>query len=494
MSLYEFIRERLDAQVLHDPHRQAIADQDSSVTFQELRDAVAERAHSLLCENQTLAHDSFVPIPVRADVSSAIDVLACMAAGLPFSPLDSELPAARRELLDRILGYVDGDSKLETPAPADNRFRESTPRIDGQAMAEGPWPQGKVVRHETSLVLLSSGSTGTPKAIAFAGHTVTERIKVFEERLAPHSKQSRVLVVSPFHFIAGLLDLSAVLSGAYVVIRDPSRMNPKDMVRVIAAEQVTHLMITPPYARLLAMSATSDTQKLDSLSVLSLTGDTAHFEDISALAHLMKPTAHVKQIFGASEGPPSFVFSETAANVPKSGRVPLGIMPDPENTHLEPHENGLFEVWRRGPILSGYLKSPELNARHIIDDGEGGTWWKSGDLIAQDPSGNWFFHSRMDDTIKVRGVLASPSEIHATLLSHPRVDASVVLVDEKDGRKRFVAHIETTPYQSITDSELRSYLEDRLPGVLVPSRFIFHQKIPLNARGKVNREALRKLH
>ena len=55
---------------------------------------------------------------------------------------------------------------------------------------------------------------------------------------------------------------------------------------------------------------------------------------------------------------------------------------------------------------------------------------------------------------------------------------------------RLVAYIVCRPGRTVSVSDLRKFLERRLPDFMVPAQFVFLESLPLNPNGKVDRRAL----
>jgi acyl carrier protein len=109
------------------------------------------------------------------------------------------------------------------------------------------------------------------------------------------------------------------------------------------------------------------------------------------------------------------------------------------------------------------------------------------------PDGNIEFLGRIDQQVKIRGFRIELGEIEATLGEYPAVQQNLVIVTEDvPGDKRLVAYVVVHPEQvPPTSSELRGFLQGKLPEYMVPKAFVFLDVIPLNPNGKVDRRALR---
>ncbi|MFP2934629.1 condensation domain-containing protein, partial [Pyxidicoccus sp. 3LG] len=96
-----------------------------------------------------------------------------------------------------------------------------------------------------------------------------------------------------------------------------------------------------------------------------------------------------------------------------------------------------------------------------------------------------------DFQVKLRGFRIELGEIEAALAQHPAVRECVVLAREDGpGGKRLVAWLAPKPGQTLSVSELRDFLKERVPEYMVPSAFVPLAALPLNTNGKVDRKAL----
>ncbi len=143
--------------------------------------------------------------------------------------------------------------------------------------------------------------------------------------------------------------------------------------------------------------------------------------------------------------------------------------------------------------------------------------YRTGDLGRYLPDGNIEFLERIDDQVKIRGFRIELGEIESTLNSHSHVSHSVVMAREDEpGDKKLVAYI--VPEEAVLSSlalestltsssgepfavlkgeslpalteDLRNHLARSLPDYMVPSFFIYVDKVPLTPNGKIDRKSL----
>jgi aspartate racemase len=146
-------------------------------------------------------------------------------------------------------------------------------------------------------------------------------------------------------------------------------------------------------------------------------------------------------------------------------------------------------------LARGYLNRPDLTAEkfipHPFNSNPGECLYKTGDLVRYLPDGNIEFIGRLDNQVKIRGFRVELGEIEGVLGSHPAVRETMVTAwDASPGDKRFAAYVVPEQRSSPTPGELQSFLGDKLPYYMVPSSFIFLDRLPLSANGKLDRGAL----
>ena len=182
--------------------------------------------------------------------------------------------------------------------------------------------------------------------------------------------------------------------------------------------------------------------------------------------------------------------------------VPVG-WPMPQTQALVLAESGRLcgvgepgEIYLRTPFRSlGYLDAlEESRARFVANPfraDERDMLYRTGDLGRYRPDGSLEVLGRLDFQIKIRGVRVEPDEVTAILARHPQVKACIVVGAKKDlGESRLVAYVVAPEPNRPTGAELRAYLGEGLPAVMVPSAFVFLDELPRTSNGKVDRRVL----
>ena len=115
--------------------------------------------------------------------------------------------------------------------------------------------------------------------------------------------------------------------------------------------------------------------------------------------------------------------------------------------------------------------------------------YDTGDLGCWLADGNIEFLGRKDDQVKIRGYRIELGEIENTILQFSEaLKQAVVEVRENNQDKVLVAYYVSKT--EIDGSELRAFLQTRLPDHMVPGFYVELQSLPLTPNGKIDRKAL----
>ncbi|AKJ02788.1 nonribosomal peptide synthetase MxcG [Archangium gephyra] len=147
-----------------------------------------------------------------------------------------------------------------------------------------------------------------------------------------------------------------------------------------------------------------------------------------------------------------------------------------------------------GGLARGYLGRPERDAARFIPlEALPGSprAYRTGDRVRLRGDGQLVFAGRVDDEFKISGHRIDPAEVETTLLGHPGVrEAAVVGQVLAGGSRRLCAHVVAAEPVPLA-AELRRFLLEVLPAPMVPSAFVFTERLPRTSTGKLDRAALR---
>jgi acyl-CoA synthetase (AMP-forming)/AMP-acid ligase II len=164
---------------------------------------------------------------------------------------------------------------------------------------------------------------------------------------------------------------------------------------------------------------------------------------------------------------------------------------DPEHgAEVARGEHG--EIWVRGPQL---MRGVCGRSREEVFTRDG--WYRTGDLGHLGEDGRLWYHGRLDDMLKIRGVSVYPAEVETALLALPGVRyAFVTDIAAEDGTPRLAAAVVPDEGADLEETALLSAVRERLTVVKVPGvlRLLAPgADVPRTASGKVDKLALQRL-
>lgn len=267
---------------------------------------------------------------------------------------------------------------------------------------------------------------------------------------------------------------------------------PEQIVR----HGVTHLQCTPSLAGTLLLAPESQ-EAMRSLNKLLLGGEALPVSLAKQLRNVLR--GELLNLYGPTE---TTVWSAVHRVDEIETAVPIGR--PIANTqiyildrNLQPVPAGVpGEIFIGGEgVTRGYLNRADLTAekfiRHPFSAEPAARLYRTGDLGRWLAAGTIEFLGRIDHQVKIRGHRIELGEIESLLGSHPAVrEAVVVAREDSPGDKRLAAYIVAASEAKPSTTELRRFMQEKLPEAMIPSAFTFLERLPLTPNGKVNRKAL----
>ena len=421
-------------------------------------------------------------------------LLAALAAGVPYAPLDPSWPTRR---LEAVLTELQPGAVLVAPGLATHdALLVGLERADLSEINDLA-PRAAVARAPgaPTTVFFTSGSTGQPKGILGRPGAI-EHFLAWERDLLHAGPGLRVSALAPPSFDAALRDALLPLSVGGTVCLPPDRTVVADGARLAAWLAAARVQVVHTVPTVFRGVLQQPSVHLPDLQAVLLAGEVlrpadaarffAHFGDRVALYNLYGPTETTMI---------KLCHRVTPADLAEPS-IPLGTpLPDTEVFVLDAAGRArpadrVGEIALRTPWCAlGYLGQPEATARAFVPDGLGDgspiPLYRTGDLGIRRADGALEFRGRRDHQVKLRGVRVELEEVEAAIAAAPGVaEAVTALRDGPDGEPRLVAWVVGAP------TDLLAHLAAALPPALHPSQVVLVASLPRLLNGKVDRAAL----
>jgi acyl-CoA synthetase (AMP-forming)/AMP-acid ligase II len=403
------------------------------------------------------------------------DYLALLAgSGVPLPALETVV-LARGRTEQAISDAADWTTFLGRASPA------ALEEVQRRSAGLGP--------EDPSDILFTSGTTGVPKGVVMThGRTLT----VASDWVAMSGLRAGdvYLQVNPYFHMFGLKAgiLASVVAGATML---PEAVFDVDAVLArVESDRVTVLPGAPTIYQSILDHRDRDRHDLSSLRV-AVTGAADIPVELIHRVQQELPFRTVITGYGLTEGGTACATSEnddSEAIASTVGRARPGfelrIVGEGERD-VASGEAGEV-LLRGGSVMAGYLDDPEETAKVLSADG----WLRTGDLGVLDDAGRLRIVGRVKDMFIVGGFNAYPAEIENALMRHPAVRQAAVIgiPDHRLGEVGMAFVVISDP---VTAEDIIEWSRDQMANFKVPRAVEIVDELPLNATGKVMKDALR---
>jgi amino acid adenylation domain-containing protein len=470
--------------------------------------AIADR----LCLEKLQADEVVVLFAERG-----IDLLAAMIAvhraGGAFLPLDPMIPATR---LTQIIQHSGAHIALTTQSCAaslkvalSGLRRSERPRVFileklHSALNRDCGAAARRASSSLACVIYTSGSTGAPKGAMIEQRGLFNHLlsKISDLEL---SASDVVAQTSPQSFVISIWQfLAPLMVGARVhICADEETRDPALLMQAISREGITILEIVPSLLREILQPCPSKSalRALTRLRSLISTGESLA-PDLCRLWFRYFTGVPLINAYGATECSDDVATNRLTAPPSSSAAMPIG-RPIANarlyvlDRYLQPVPIGIVGELHVGGISvgRGYLNDREQTRRSFLRDpfskSRAARLYRTGDLARWRSDGMLECFGRIDHQVKIRGCRIEIEEIEHVMMEYSGVQSAVIVArDNMDGGTQLIAYLVAAVDERPKLNQLRDFLKSRLPAHMIPAGYVFLDRMPLTAHGKLDRSAL----
>jgi acyl-coenzyme A synthetase/AMP-(fatty) acid ligase len=317
------------------------------------------------------------------------------------------------------------------------------------------------------------------------------------------AEDDRLSQVAPLHFDLSTFDLyGAARAGASVHLAPrQTSMFPMEMRKFIEAHEISVMYAVPSALTMLTERAKLTSGDLPDLRTILFAGEAFPTKYLSRIMTLL-PHTLFSNLYGPTETNVCTYY--TLPGPPPEDGPPISIgkaitnvetfVVKDDGSIAAPGELGELHV-RGASVMQGYWGDPERTAGSRIEnpfsEGLSDPVYKTGDLVIEEPDGNYTFLGRRDNQIKSRGYRIELGEIETALYAHPDIrECAAVAIPDELVTNRIKAYV--VAGHGLDARSLTRFLGEHIPKYMVPGEFEFRDMLPKTSTGKIDRQSLLK--
>ncbi|MFD3540823.1 Pls/PosA family non-ribosomal peptide synthetase [Streptomyces sp. NPDC058662] len=460
-----------EASVRAHPDELALDDGTTRLTYRALAAEVERRRRALAAAGVGLGDRVGVRVPSGTN-ELYVAVLAVLAAGAAYVPVDAEDPDERADL-------VFGEAGVRAVLGAGQR-------LDATGPAAGPAGAGRPDPEHDAWIIFTSGSTGRPKGVAVSHRSAAAFVDaeaalfLAEEPIGPGDRVMAGLSVA---FDASCEEMwLAWRHGACLVPVPRSQVRSgADLGPWLMDQDITVVSTVP------TLAALWEPETLDDVRLLIFGGEACPPE---LAQRLVTEGREVWNTYGPTEATVVACASLLTGAEPIRIGLPLNgwdlAVVDESGDPVPMGGSGQLVIGGVG--LARYL-DPEKDAEKYapLDSLGWQRAYRSGDLVRAEPEGLVFL-GRGDEQIKLGGRRIELGEVDAALQALPRVAGAAAAVrTARGGNQLLVGYL--VVQEGWDRAAAVERLRAELPAALVPLLAPVDE-LPTRTSGKVDRDAL----
>ena len=433
--------ELFEAQVQSTPDAEALADGNTSLSYQQLNMVSNQLAHEFIELNIGPKH--WVGIFMERSIDAIVSILATLKSGAGYLPMDIRHPAERIQTIlaetrpSAVLTVEEWNNRLPEcermvlGGLRGHRFANQHSIINPRGTGGGVWSRPG----DPAYILFTSGSTGKPKGVIVEHGSLSCFLAGMQE-IFPFGPGIRHAANTTLCFDISILDIFGPLTqgGTIVMAPDAVVRDISLMSRHLRALDANSLQATPSYWEMLVQE-----RALELSGIRCLTGGEPLPQRLAG--QILDQRLQLWNAYGPTEttvycSAHQVSHKDTAATGHPTVTIghPLqgyqwyildgNLKPVPEGNEGEIYVSG-------DGLARGYHNRPGLTACRFLanpySDIPGSRMYRTGDIGRRMPDGTVEFLGRSDFQVKIRGFRIELHEIEHVLGQIPGIQRAVVI-------------------------------------------------------------------
>lgn len=355
-------------------------------------------------------------------------------------------------------------------------------------------------KNKCCVIVHTGGTTGSPKGVMLTDDNLNAMVINAKASEGDYEIGNKFLNIMPPFIAYGLVNgIHMILSCGMENILIP-QFNPDKFDKLLIKYHPTHILGVPTHYAKLFESKRLKNKDLSFLKIVGVGGDSLSVEmekRIEEYLHMHGANITVATGYGMTEvSAAACGFHKNAYKVGSVGIPFLNTIIRITNieTLEEQSYNEQGEIWISSPTaMLGYDNNEEETKRVVYTDANGVKWIRSGDIGHMDEQGFLYIDGRIKRIIiRHDGFKVFPTQIENVIATCPEVKTCCAIGRaDKDHSQGKLPVVYITLSREKKDKmklkeELNSLCKQMLPEYMQPIDFVFIDKMPLTANGKVD--------
>lgn len=486
----ENILEVFEKNVLREPDKVALVDGERQLTFSELDELSSKMANILHAKK--VKKNSVIAMLFNRSLDTIISILGIYKAGAAFLPIEPSLPVER-------INYILSDSKAEYLITNIDKYEDfdfSCDTLNYDEIKEqfddypSLCPIARKNENDLVYIIYTSGSTGNPKGVAINEKSLLNYLDWATENYIKNNEDSFGFY-SPLSFDLTMTSIFLPLLSGLTMHIYYSNDYASSLLDLVEDDKVTILKLTPSHMKMINQMDITNTK----IHTFIVGGEELTTETAKETEEKIKHKVSIINEYGPTEatiGCCVHKFNSSTDIMNVSIGKPIA------NTQLyilDAQRNILpfgivGELYIAGDGLAvGYYNNPDMTKDKFVDNPfeKGKLMYATGDLAYKNFDGNYTYCGRRDTQTKLRGFRIELEEVEKVALRESNASEVCVVIHKNTNSEYLCAYIAG----DVTDVDvIKKKMRKFLPDYMIPTYFVFIEKMPLTTNGKVDKKRL----
>lgn len=484
--------------VMKHPDKKAVALRDDVVTFEQLAQIARRYAATIKKALPKTSTNQPVGVFTNRDVNPVKWFMGAFYSHNFYVPIDPEMPDEKMKLLFEDAGFqvvLCGEDNKEKLAAIGYEGAVITPDTIGDDEFEDNSAQPQ----DPAYMIYTSGSTGKPKGVLKSHGSVLSFVEAYAKTFEFDADEI-IGNQTPFYFDAAAKDLYIMIKTGATIEIIPTELfsGTTDLVEYMNQKKISFCSWVPTALSLVAQMCPFSMVKPEYLKKMFFVGEVMPMKHLNKWREYLPDVKYVN-LYGQSELAGICCYYEVEKTFENTDTLPMGrplcnskvYLVDEGAVVNEPNRIGELYIVSDALATEYYNDADKTAASFIEKDfGEGPVrCFKTGDLAQYNEEGDLLFASRNDFQIKHMGRRIELGEIEVIAGGLPEVDRCCCLYNQE--KKKIILFCQLAKECELTGIQIRSMLKEVLTSYMVPNKVVVLDALPINANGKIDRQALK---